>query len=88
MKTRYGSNDQYAIPMWGAVLGSLVMAWLYLGHDFLRDRMTSDALATAIWLSGTVAWYALAYFALRARNAASRRTDERTAARAHAVARR
>ena len=77
MKTRYGNDNQYAIPMWGAVLGSLVMVWLYVGHDFLRDRMASDALATTIWLSGTAAWYALAYVSLRARGAGELRARGR-----------
>lgn len=81
MKTRYGNDNQYAAPMWGTVLGSLVMVWLYAGHEFLRDRMSNDALATTIWVSGTAAWYALTYLALRARNAASRRSGERVAGR-------
>jgi peptidoglycan biosynthesis protein MviN/MurJ (putative lipid II flippase) len=70
MKTRRSSGNQYAIPMWGAVVGALVLTWLHLGLDVLRDVVDSKPLAWSIYLGGLAAWWLLVVFARRAQKAA------------------
>ena len=69
MKTRRSSGNQYAIPMWGAVIGALVLTWLHLGLDVLREVVDSKSLAWSIYLGGLAAWGLLVVFARRAQKA-------------------
>lgn len=67
---RRRSENQYSIPMWGYVIGVLVVAWLALGHQFLSLVIEDEVLVWAIYLRGIASWLLLVLFARRAEKAA------------------